>query len=297
MKEHFLIYLLLSFFLTACNPVRFPDSGSSWDASKYTVQNGDTLYSIAWRYELDFRDIAKWNKITDPYLISPGQRLMMRQPVIEPEDKEYLFGGNSQALLSEPEQTQEEQPVHSLDYSQALTIPPPPLDKSQPVPASKQTTRTVKSVPIYNQKKSNTSVISQTANKESYKKNKSSSDTAKWSWPVKGKVVSTFASNNHDRKGIDIKGRPGEQVRAANSGVVVYSGSGLISYGKLIIIKHNELFLSAYAYNKKLLVKEGTRVNKDQTIAIIGKNANVTNLLHFEIRKDGKPVNPLLYLP
>ncbi|MDH5517718.1 MAG: peptidoglycan DD-metalloendopeptidase family protein [Gammaproteobacteria bacterium] len=125
----------------------------------------------------------------------------------------------------------------------------------------------------------------------------SSAKKLRWSWPFKGKVITSFAANNNDRKGIDIKGVTGQKISAAESGKVVYSGSGLLSYGNLIIIKHSDLFLSAYAHNKKLLVKEGASVSKGQIIAVIGKKSNVTNLLHFEIRKNGKPVNPLIYLP
>ncbi len=114
-----------------------------------------------------------------------------------------------------------------------------------------------------------------------------------WLWPAKGKVVNKFSVNN---KGINIVGSEGEPVRAAASGEVVYAGNGLSAYGNLIIIKHNSTYLSAYAHNKDILTKEGAWVKQGQTIAHMGNTGNSRVMLHFEIRKFGKPVNPLIYL-
>ncbi|MEC8428765.1 MAG: peptidoglycan DD-metalloendopeptidase family protein, partial [Pseudomonadota bacterium] len=119
----------------------------------------------------------------------------------------------------------------------------------------------------------------------------------KWRWPAKGKVIATFSSRNPLNKGVDIAGKLGESVVAAGSGVVVYAGSGVRGYGKLMIIKHSETFLSAYAHNRKLLVKEGQSVKAGQKIAEMGSSGTDRNKLHFEIRKEGKPVNPMGYLP
>ena len=115
-----------------------------------------------------------------------------------------------------------------------------------------------------------------------------------WSWPVKGQILRGFYATGN--KGIDIAGSIGQKIKAARSGVVVYSGSGLVGYGKLLIIKHNYLYLSAYAHNRRLLVKEGQKVKKGQYIAEMGVGVNAKPSLHFEIRKNGKPVNPLNYL-
>jgi lipoprotein NlpD len=117
----------------------------------------------------------------------------------------------------------------------------------------------------------------------------------KWQWPLKGKIIKTFAQSG--KKGIDIHGKEGQPVRAAESGKVVYSGQGLTGYGNLLIIKHDATFLSAYANNRRLLVKDKEIVNKGQIIAEVGSAAGNKTTLHFEIRKDGKPVNPILYLP
>lgn len=192
----------------------------------YTVKPTDTLYSIAWRYGLDYKDLAKWNQISDDYLIHPRQRLMMHQP----------------------------------DTSQN-----PPVD----VATSTQVQPVVKPV----------------------------KPPARWLWPVKGKLLNSFSLKQLDRRGIDIAGKPGQPVRAAATGKVVYSGNDLVGYGHLIIIKHNETYLSAYAYNKERLVSEGANVKAGTIIAKIGQLKNKSARLHFEIRKNGKPVNPMNYLP
>jgi lipoprotein NlpD len=119
----------------------------------------------------------------------------------------------------------------------------------------------------------------------------------RWHWPTHGRVIETFSSKSSTRKGIDIAGRLGQSVKAASAGRVVYSGSGLRGYGKLIIVKHNEQYLSAYAHNRKLLVKEGDTVKLGQRIAEMGRSGAERVKLHFEIRREGNPVNPMRYLP
>lgn len=118
-----------------------------------------------------------------------------------------------------------------------------------------------------------------------------------WRWPVRGAVLSSFQGNNGLNKGIDLGGKLGEPVLAAAGGQVVYSGSGLRGYGKLLIVKHNEIFLSAYAHNDRLLVKEGDFVKAGQVIADMGSSGTDRVKLHFEIRRDGTPVDPLKFLP
>lgn len=118
-----------------------------------------------------------------------------------------------------------------------------------------------------------------------------------WHWPAQGEIVSSFNARDPLRNGIKIAGRSGNPIRAAEAGKVVYSGSGLIGYGQLIIVKHNDNYLSAYGHNRKILVKEGDQVTKGQKIAEMGTANNGNPLLHFEIRRDGKPVDPLRLLP
>ena len=128
--------------------------------------------------------------------------------------------------------------------------------------------------------------------------NNSNKDVAvNWQWPVNGKVVRNFSAAGNGNKGVDIVGDFNQPVYAAAGGEVVYSGSGLRGYGNLIIIKHNELYLSAYAHNNKLLVKEGETLEKGKQIATMGNSDTDTVMLHFEIRRDGKPVDPLSFLP
>lgn len=124
-----------------------------------------------------------------------------------------------------------------------------------------------------------------------------SSKRLAWRWPAGGRVSSTFKPSDPLRKGIKIAGREGSTVSAAEDGRVVYSGSGLIGYGRLIIIKHNDKFLSAYGHNRDLLVAEGEKVTKGQKIAAMGRSTDGKPLLHFEIRRNGKPVDPLRLLP
>jgi lipoprotein NlpD len=119
----------------------------------------------------------------------------------------------------------------------------------------------------------------------------------RWRWPGEGKIVGTFIAGDQTRQGIDIAGKAGDPVQAAADGEVVYSGNGLLGYGELIIVKHNPTFLSAYGHNRARLVKEGERVKAGQQIAEMGSSASSRDELHFEIRKNGKPVNPLDYLP
>lgn len=121
--------------------------------------------------------------------------------------------------------------------------------------------------------------------------------TPRWNWPAQGALIHGFPTNGAGKKGIGIAGKKGQPVLAAAAGKVVYTGSGLVRYGKLIIIKHNRTYFSAYAHNERLLVKEGQSVKAGQRIATMGSSGAQRVMLHFEIRKNGKPVNPLGYLP
>ena len=119
----------------------------------------------------------------------------------------------------------------------------------------------------------------------------------RWAWPTSGAVESKFVASDPARNGIKVTGRAGQAIRSAEAGSVVYSGSGLIGYGQLIIVKHNDKYLSAYGHNRKLLVKEGDRVAKGERIAEMGESNRGHAVLHFEIRREGKPVDPLRLLP
>ena len=207
----------------------------------YTVQKGDTLYSIAWQHGHDYKTVAKWNGIRSPHRLFAGQKLRTKPPV--------------QKIAR--------------------------AEKPVTIPAKKQRKKTNKKT------------------QKAAKQNKSSYKSAKlvWRWPVKAKIIQRYSSRQPGKKGIVFGGKSGQSVYATTHGKVVYSGSGLVGYGKLIIIKHNEKYLSAYGHNKTLLVKEGDRVKTGQRIAEMGQSGVDRVMLHFEIRRDGRPVNPLLYLP
>ena len=197
----------------------------------HRVESGDTLYQIAWRYGLDFRDLARWNDIAPPYVIYPGQILVLN--------------GSSQ-------------PARVAGAERAAPSAEAPAGTPKAAPAA---------------------------------------GPLAWRWPVEGRVVRQYDAGAIGKRGIGIAAEPGSDVAAAAPGQVVYSGDGLRGYGNLIIIKHNERFLTAYGYNRELLVGEGEQVSGGQAIARVGGSANRNGELHFEIRQQGDPVNPLNYLP
>lgn len=252
----------------------------------HVVKRGETLYSIGWAYGYDYRQMAKWNRIKSPYYLSPGQRLRVAPPA-----------GQSVASF------QEYQP----DTSSARKTRGAPVvgpsggsvsAKNGPskVPASRAPSRAPSSrAPSYNAKREVQKVVTKV-------KQYFGSQSLKWRWPTWGRRISqTFSSKDPTRQGLDITGKLGSAVMVAAPGKVVYAGSGLAGYGRLIIVKHNEKYLSAYAFNKKLLVKEGDVVKAGQKIAKMGSvstNGKTGRAkLHFEIRRNGKPVDPLRYLP
>ncbi|MCO7226371.1 peptidoglycan DD-metalloendopeptidase family protein [Pleionea sp. CnH1-48] len=253
----------------------------------HRVRRGDTLYSIAWRYGLDYRFIAKINKIDSDYQIYPGQELFLAKQQ----------SGASIANFNE----------HDLRNSvlSALGV------KTTPKVATKQPK--TKALKVSKNSPSKTKAVENSIKKSAlYTKNKKNSRQAtsrsvnpepdarkirKWLWPTKGELLSRFSPKAGGNKGLDISGKDGEPVRAAAPGRVVYSGGALKGYGNLIIVKHNEDFLSAYAHNSKIHVKENELVKAGQVIADIGRSGTDQSKLHFEIRFRGKPVNPLTYLP
>lgn len=243
-------FIVLLLTLTACtSDVKAPVASSNNAAVKNTrastssqnegyhiVKKGDTLYSIAWRYGEDFKEVARWNNITPPYLIYPDQVLRLKP-------------------LPVTVQRIEKPPVKNVSRE----------NRSQPV-----TRKTV----------------TQPANR---------TGRIDWHWPTAGEIVKINLPTL--QKGLNISGKFGQEIKAAAAGEVVYSGSGLLGYGKLIIIKHSETYLSAYAHNDRILIKEGMKVTTGQKIATMGTGSNGAPLLHFEIRKDGKPVDPIQFLP
>lgn len=235
-------------------PVLSVGQPASHKLNSHTVAAGETLYSIAWRYNLDYQNLAEINGISKPYRIMPGQKLR-------------LSGVAARLSYAEKKARQK---------------------------APKSTPRPVKTPPPVKPKER---VIKQTSAPVAVKTQSVKSSPLVWSWPVKGSVISAFQSGKGLNKGIDIGAKLGESVLAAADGEVVYAGSGLRGYGKLIIIKHQNSYLSAYAHNSQLLAKEGDVVKRGQKIAEVGSSGTQSVKLHFEVRHDGVPKDPLQFLP
>ncbi|HXZ97435.1 MAG TPA: peptidoglycan DD-metalloendopeptidase family protein [Burkholderiales bacterium] len=266
-------------------------------AEFYTVQKGDTLYSIALAHDLDYRELAQWNNISDPATVSEGRQLRLAPPL------ETVI---TAPLITTP--GVEGKPVENVE---GKPLPPPGMVKTEPkavkLPYSDQAlaqlqkleaprSKSEPSPEIKPEIKTENKIESKTESKTENKIPGAAAGEIDWGWPAAGKVVSGF-SETANLKGVDIAGKLGEPVLASAPGKVVYSGSGLRGYGKLIIIKHNDTYLSAYAHNSEILVKEGQAVVKGQKIGEMGDSDADQVKLHFEIRRLGKPVDPLKYLP
>ena len=245
-----------------------PHYGGSLDHGKpYTVEEGDTLYAIAFRLGADYRLLARANDIAPPYLIYPGQTLSTIDPVAG-----SVAGQSAEVALSHPPVTAV---VTEATVGSAGTVTAESQVATPPKPVSKPPTAKVK--PAAQNKQQNLGPVT------------------RWLWPGKGPVERAYSAVLH--KGIDIAGQRGDPVYATAAGVVVYAGTGLKGYGALLIVKHNEQFLSAYGHNEVMLVAEGTNISAGQQIARMGSSGTDTVKLHFEIRRKGQPVDPLRLLP
>ena len=242
----------------------------------YTVKRGDTLYAIAFRLGIDFRQLAARNGIKSPYTISVGQVLATSEPVVVASGQSRARGSASAQSNSG---TQSSKPKSKSSSSKGTAT------KAVSKPASAATPKT----------KSVARTASKPQKKSASKSVEPSRPVSRWRWPSRGKVIRTFAANVH--KGIDIAGKRGDPVTSAAAGKVVYAGAGVTGYGSLIIVKHNDTYLSAYGHNERLLVSEGSVVNAGQQIATMGSSGTNSVKLHFELRRQGKPVDPLTLLP
>ncbi|MGH1471162.1 MAG: peptidoglycan DD-metalloendopeptidase family protein [Cellvibrionaceae bacterium] len=211
----------------------------SYKITSHTVSSNETLYSIAWRYGLDVKDLAYTNSLRAPYIVKPGQRLNLD-------------------TRARPAQKMKKAPKKRAVVQRSKNKPLVPPSKVRPSPQKSE---------------------------------------LQWRWPARGVLVTKFGERQALSKGIDIAAKKGEPVFAAESGSVVYAGDGLRGYGNLLIVKHEQNFLSAYAHNHKMFVGEGDSVKAGQKIAEIGSSGTDRNKLHFEIRQDGNPVDPLQHLP
>lgn len=289
------------------------------------------MFGIAFSYGLDQRELATWNNIEEPYTIYPEQLLRLT----EPSNRSADSGGVKIYTASTPQATTT-RAYTSRDLSAAgvtqKPVPPAPSSQapatsagSSPVGATPagstpagatpaasaqafvaqpQTSSTQKPVPAATTP--DKPAVASTAKPVAKPApppapapaaTQSHADPSSWRWPTSGRVLRGFVAGDPAHNGVDIAGQEGQAIQATAAGAIVYSGNGLIGYGELIIIKHSDNMLSAYAHNKVRLVKEGQQVAAGEKVAEMGRNDRNEQLLHFEIRTRGKPVNPLTYLP
>lgn len=231
---------------------------NSVTGSEYIVKKGETLYSIAWRADVDVRTLASINNIKAPYNIFPNQKLFLvknSSNASKNKAKSKSFNSSKQKVIKKPIAQKKKQ-----EYGGNVTEQKTSKKSQQPKAAFSQKIR-------------------------------------KWQWPAKGKVIQRFSTAKQGNKGIDIAGRRGDSVKATADGKVVYAGDALQGYGQLVIVKHNDDYLSAYAHNDRILVKEQQVVKAGQVIAKMGDTDAERVMLHFEVRFRGKSVNPMKYLP
>lgn len=263
-------------------------SSTDWRPNSYTVKKGDTLYAIGLEFGYDYKEIASVNNLSPPYAIKIGQKLNLpangntekSAPASTTEDGVVVTPIKSEPIASE---TKTITPAVTPILSQPKAVREPysleALNRGTAKPTEVAATKPTTS-PETTAKPAEAKVASD--------------DSINWIWPTNGKVIASF--NEASNKGIDIAGASGQAVNAASSGKVIYSGSDLRGYGNLVIIKHNKTFLSVYAHNSKLLVKEGQIVAAGQKIAEMGNTDTNSVKLHFEIRQQGKSVDPAKYL-
>ena len=267
----------------------------SYGGSTYTVKRGDTLFYIAWITGNDFRDLAQKNNIAAPYSLNAGQVLQIGngagQPITGPNEiskadnipTNHNSANNvqrtvpkevaQQPIVTYSEDTDEQSSNNSAQSGSKLLPGKAAVAGSAAAPIVAPTT---------------TPTVSSTT---------SSTPITTWRWPTKGNIIDGFSASEGGNKGIDIAGSRGQAVVSTAAGRVVYAGNALRGYGNLIIIKHNDDYLSAYAHNDTMLVREQQEVTAGQKIATMGSTGTSSVRLHFEIRYKGKSVNPLRYLP
>lgn len=283
-----------------------------WRPDTYIVKKGDTLFSIGLEHGYDYKEIAEANSIAAPYTIKVGQSLKFSTLKDKPVTADNQPGAvtsavNSDGVVITPINTEanvssgatanttptvvaiSEPKAISEPYSEEALKRPLPTTKAAVNPA---TAKPVTSTTVVVANKPTTEV--KPDNKTDTKPDSNSPEDIDWAWPTKGKVIANF--NEASNKGIDIAGTTGQAINAAAAGKVIYSGSDLRGYGKLVIVKHNKTYLSVYAHNSLILVKEGQQVSRGQKIAEMGNTDSNAVKLHFEIRRQGKSVDPDKYL-
>ena len=247
------------------SPVGYDYGAQLQVGADYVVQSGDTLYAVAFRLGMDYRTLADINNIDPPYVIKVSQVLKTAAspdaPNLSPQKPLAATRSEVQSATSEPVAKSSPSAVASSSATDSQRV------KTQPSPRPALPPSVfIGNVPV-----------------------------DRWSWPADGRVSRSFSKEGH--KGIDLSGERGAPVRAVAPGVIVYSGTGVTGYGALLIVKHNDTYISAYGHNDALLVDEGEQVKAGQEIAKMGSTGSDSVKLHFEIRRDGVPLNPEALLP
>lgn len=245
-----------------------PAEDEGFQGNTYTVKKGDTLYAVAWYTGNDYRDIARYNNLHPPFNIFPGQSLRVTAPQIANRRPDTPAKKNGQTSTKVYTNTVDRPKEQAYGESEKIV-------NEQPLKAARKSSESVKKI---------------TPNSFPDKVNH-------WVWPAKGKLIATFSQDESGNKGIDIQAAQGTDIVAAADGKVVYSGNALRGYGNLIIVKHTDTFLSAYAHNDKVKVKEQQWVSAGELIATMGNSGSDSVKLHFEVRYRGKSLDPLRYLP
>lgn len=307
-KKLYFWLLALSFFCSGCvsdGVPLFNSRLSLWGSRPdyVIIQKGDTLYSISKAFDVPMREVIEANNLKPPYTLAIGMRLTLphaKYYVVEKGDTVYSISKRHNIDMNTFSKLNDLEPPYALRIGQRLLLPDTIVDYDDPpatktYAAKKSTTTTAKT---------KSSAKKATAKKTSTWKSSSKSTVAKkrsskFSWPVKGKVISKYGviAKGRNNDGINIKAPLGTAVKAADGGTVAYAGNELKGFGNLILIRHNDGWITAYAHNDRLLVKKGQKVSKGSKIATVGSTGGVnTPQLHFEIRAGKKAVNPLLYL-
>lgn len=297
-KLAYLVFLGMVLIVTSCGkpmlaPVDEKGQPLRTPATSYrTVAPGDTLYSIAWEIGQDYRDLASWNQIDPPFVIYPGQKLILSAPTDSnsststPGQEKYYTVKQGDTLYSIARKAG----LNHRVLADQNGIPAP----FTIVPGQKLTLKTAENSPPARKTKKTGWKSSQA--KKSTEPYSNFNKNIRWNWPINGKIIGQY-NKPAANKGIDISGRKGQEIRAASAGQVVYQGNSLRGYGNLVIIKHNEDYLSAYAHCDQIFVREGDVIKQAQKIASVGNSGTNRIKLHFEIRRRGTPVDPLIYLP
>jgi len=260
----------------------------SYSGNTYTVKRGDTLFYIAWITGNDYRDLAQRNNIPEPYSLNVGQNIQLGNGSASGNGGMLAATDATSGGVPKPPSTSQIQTATVDSQStNAYSDNPGKQNVGKMLPAAGAVAATTATAPV------TAPVVAPPVSSTV----SNSAPVSTWRWPTDGKIIDNFSSSEGGNKGVDIAGSRGQPIFATADGRVVYAGNALRGYGNLIIIKHNDDYLSAYAHNDTMLVREQQEVKAGQKIATMGSTGTSSVRLHFEIRYKGKSVNPLRYLP